>query len=79
MVALKSPPGSSVATGASFRSLRLTVTVPEVVSPPESVTSTVRVKDGVVSKSRAALLATVISPVAGSMLKAPPVLPVVMA
>ncbi len=69
----------TVFTGASFRSLRLTVTVPDPVTPPESVTSTMRSKEGLVSKSSGRLDATVICPVTASMAKAPPVLPPVMA
>jgi hypothetical protein len=55
------------------------VTVAVSVSPPASVTCTVSAKLGVVSKSSAAALATVIAPVFGSIAKAPPVLPPVIA
>ena len=68
----------SLTTGASLRSLRLTVTVAVSVSVPESSTWTMRPKLGVVSKSSAAWLATVISPVAALIAKAPPVFPAVM-
>ena len=51
----------------------MTAAVP--VRPPASVACTVSAKLGVVSKSSAAALATVIAPVVGSIAKAPPVLP----
>ncbi len=53
--------------------------VAESASPPASVTVTVRIKTGVVSKSNSELLATVIAPVTESMVKAPLMLPPVMA
>ena len=61
--------------GASLTFVRFTVTVAVSVRPPASVTCTVSVKLGVVSKSSAAALATVIAPVVGLIAKAPPVLP----
>ena len=45
---------------------------------PLSVACTVRLKVGVVSKSSAALLATVICPVPALIANAPPVFPAVM-
>jgi hypothetical protein len=69
----------SLTTGASFALLRLIVTVAVSVRVPVSSTWTVRAKLGVVSKSSAAWFATVISPVAASIAKAPPVLPAVIA
>ncbi len=75
---------SSIATVASmmfgalsFRLLRLTVMAAVSLRLP-SLAVTVSVKLGVVSKSSAALLATVIAPVEASMANAPPVLPAVM-
>ena len=63
---------ASTAVGASFTSVRLTVTAAVSVRPPASVTVTVRLKTGVVSKSSWVESATVISPVAGSIENAPP-------
>ena len=54
------------------------VAVLDIAVEPLSDTCTVKVKVGVVSKSRAALLATVIWPVLPLMAKAPPVLPAVI-
>jgi hypothetical protein len=73
--------GPPAGTGVSLTSFKFTVTVVEPVRAgvPLSVTSTVRLNTGVVSKSSAALLATVISPVAAPIAKAPPVLPAVIA
>ena len=65
-------------TGVSLRSLRLIVTVAVSVNAPVSSTWTVREKLGVVSKSRAAALLTVIWPLAALMAKALPVLPAVI-
>jgi hypothetical protein len=59
--------------------VRSTVTVAVSASPPASVTCTVSAKLGVVSKSSAAALATVIAPVFGSIAKAPLALPPVIA
>ena len=61
----------------SFRLFRFTVIAAVSVRVP-SLAWMVRVKLGVVSKSRAALLATVMAPVAALIAKAPPVLPAVM-
>jgi hypothetical protein len=71
----------SFTTGASLALLRLMVIVFEPVrfGVPLSVTSTVRLNVGLVSKSTAAELATVISPVDALMANAPPVLPPLMA
>ena len=67
-------------TGASLRSVRLIVTVasPERTGTPVSVTRTVRLNVGLVSKSTAATLATVICPEVGWIANAPPVLPPMM-
>ena len=70
---------ASTAVGASFRSVRLTVTAASSVRPPESVTVTVRLKTGLVSKFSWDEAATVISPVAESIAKAPLALPAVIA
>ena len=71
-----------VTLGASFTSVRFTVTVAVLASPvpPWSVTVTSSVKawPGTVSKSSAAGSATVIWPLA-SIAKAPPVFPFVSA
>ncbi len=70
-------PALVTANGASFTSVRFTVTV-SLVSVDPSPTSTVSVNTGVVSKSNAAVLFTVMLP-ALSMANAVPVLPAVMA
>ena len=72
---------AGLTTGASLTSVRLTVivAVPDIAGEPLSVTCTVRLNAGVVSKSRAAELATVICPVAALIAKAPPVFPAVIA
>src|SRR4029453_17926238 len=72
--------GPPVGTGASFAlvTLIVTVVVPTRLPAPLSVAVTVSVKVGLVSKSTAAELATVISPVVGLIAKAPPVLPSVI-
>ena len=66
-------------TGASLTSVRLTVTAAVSVRPPASVTVTVRLKTGVVSKSSWVESLTVISPVAESIANAPPGSPPVIA
>ena len=72
---------AGVTTGASLTSVRVTVTValPDRGGVPLSVAWTVRLKTGVVSKSRAAALATESWPLPGLIAKAPPVLPAVIA
>ena len=57
----------------------VTVAVSLKAGVPLSVAVTLSAKFGVVSKSSAAVLATLIAPVLASMAKAPPVLPAVMA
>src|SRR5215831_18146469 len=70
----------SLTTGASFTFVRFTVIVllPNSCGTPLSVALTVRLKLGVVSKSNAVLLATVMAPVAALIVNALPVLPPVM-
>ena len=60
-------------------SCNVTVTVSDVVRPPESVTSTVSVNTGFTSNSRAAGSFTVMSPVAVSMTNALSVFPPLIA
>ncbi len=68
---------SAIAGALSLRLLRLTVIAAVSLSVP-SLAVTVNVNDGVVSKSRAPALPTVMAPVAALIAKAPPVLPPVM-
>ena len=69
---------STTAVGASFTSLRLTVMVALALNPPPSMTCTVKLKAGLVSKSSAALLATLIAPLLELITNALLVLPAVM-
>ncbi len=68
---------SAIAGALSLRLFRLTVIAAVSDSVPSDA-ATVRVKLGLVSKSRAPLLATVMAPVAALIANAPPVLPAVM-
>ncbi len=68
---------SEMAGALSLRLFRLTATAAVSDSVPSDAV-TVRVKLGLVSKSRAPLLATVMAPVAALIANAPPVLPAVM-
>ena len=68
---------STMEGALSLRLFRFTVIAAVSLRVP-SLACTVRVKLGVVSKSTAALVATVMAPVAALIAKAPPVLPAVM-